>query len=707
MSIKQLGGKGLLIISLALILIGSFFAGMFHSSFYSVKVKEISIQAEHGKLSGLLYMPKGAGADDPRPVIITTHGYLNTKEMQDAPAIEMSRRGYIVLALDMYDHGDSRWDAEFPVANFWGTFWVYSQYDAAKYIYEQSYTKKDEQGNAYVAVSGHSMGGFSSFAAMYFDEWNAMETGYRMIHAGISVGSDYFFLGGIAPQDQFQAAFGSRIVGTIAGQYDEFFFNKADAEKTEQEKSVVGTVVQKDYAATHSGKSFLGLAADDAGGEQGRFYEVQSGELLKDEAVVRASEAGQRVIYTPNETHPWNHFSKETTSNLIQFYNYAFKDVISPAQAKALDSNGQIWWFKEFFSLIALIGFFMLIVPVTNMLLRLPFLNRAVTEPANAIAPANTGTQKAMYWLAFIVSIIISVILFVPLIAKQADAMKTLSVISLILVAVFIIVAGAGLLLGRNKEAGAQGKHVATGSVLLAVISLVMWFMFKYAAKIAPFNAYFNEPIVNQILYWALASAAISALLLIAFHYYEKKKSGTRLASYGISFNFTAILSSLCAAIGAVAIVYIVLFIMEAIFGTDFRFWVLAARTFQVEHVITTIKYIPLFFIFYFVNTISLNANTRGKKLGYLSAIILNIGGLALWIALQYGKLFSTGVSLYPEQSLNGILLFALVPCLAIAAVYARYFYEKTNNVWLGAFLNTILFTLLTAANTALFWNVV
>lgn len=84
---------------------GSFFAGMFNTSFFTVDVEEIEFETERGTLNGLLYMPKGAGENDPRPVIVTTHGYLNSKEMQDAPAIEMSRRGYIVLALDMYDHG--------------------------------------------------------------------------------------------------------------------------------------------------------------------------------------------------------------------------------------------------------------------------------------------------------------------------------------------------------------------------------------------------------------------------------------------------------------------------------------------------------------------------------------------------------------------------------------------------------------------------
>ena len=39
---------------------------------------------------------------------------------------------------------------------------------------------------------------------------------------------------------------------------------------------------------------------------------------------------------------------------------------------------------------------------------------------------------------------------------------------------------------------------------------------------------------------------------------------------------------------------------------------------------------------------------------------------------------------------LNGILLFATVPCLGVAAVYAKKLFEKTNNVWLAAFVNTM-----------------
>ena len=97
----------LLAAALVLILLGSILASVLNSSMGSVDVSRIRFDGGHGELSGLLYMPKDASADNPKPTIIVTHGYLNSAEMQDANAIELSRRGFVVLALDQYDHGHS------------------------------------------------------------------------------------------------------------------------------------------------------------------------------------------------------------------------------------------------------------------------------------------------------------------------------------------------------------------------------------------------------------------------------------------------------------------------------------------------------------------------------------------------------------------------------------------------------------------------
>ena len=156
-----------LVIAMVVVLLASFAAQAFNTSGYSVSVSRIYFDTEHGTLSGLLYMPKGVSESNPAPTLVTTHGYLNSAEMQDANAIEMSRRGVVVLALDQYDHGHSRATEE---NSNWMAFWTNSQYDAVNYMYEQPYVLKDADGNGIIGVTGHSMGGFSSSVAVYFDE---------------------------------------------------------------------------------------------------------------------------------------------------------------------------------------------------------------------------------------------------------------------------------------------------------------------------------------------------------------------------------------------------------------------------------------------------------------------------------------------------------------------------------------------------------
>src|SRR5689334_10939968 len=72
------------------------------------RVSEVRIPTPEGvTVSGLLYTPKNATAATPAPGILVSHGYINTREMQSPFAIELSRRGFVVLAMDMTGHGYS------------------------------------------------------------------------------------------------------------------------------------------------------------------------------------------------------------------------------------------------------------------------------------------------------------------------------------------------------------------------------------------------------------------------------------------------------------------------------------------------------------------------------------------------------------------------------------------------------------------------
>ena len=380
-----------LCIALCLILLGSIMASVF-SSTNGVKVKKIKFDTDNGYLSGLLYMPKDASASNPKPTVIVTHGYLNSAEMQDANAIELSRRGYVVLALDQYDHGHSDFDnSKYSDTSFFGIwlpFWVNSMHDAVAYMYEQPYVLKDEAGNGIIGVTGHSMGGFGSTMALAMDEQEFMATGIRKIYCGLTEGSDFLYTGLVGVDAATADALGGgRTMGKVAAQFDEFFFN--DPAETG------GTVRHKDYVSTPDGMTFL---QQTAAAQANTWYDTSDG--------------GRRIIYEPAQTHPWNHFSKTTTAYALSFYTEAFKDYQDGI--RSIDPAKQVWQWKEFFECVALVGFIMLIIGIASTLIELPFFSKANTGPLE-VQPSPTGGKKVAVIIIDIIAILLPGLFFTPL----------------------------------------------------------------------------------------------------------------------------------------------------------------------------------------------------------------------------------------------------------------------------------------------------
>lgn len=184
----------------------------------------------------------------------------------------------------------------------------------------------------------------------------------------------------------------------------------------------------------------------------------------------------------------------------------------------------------------------------------------------------------------------------------------------------------------------------------------------------------------------------------------SKANKGVTFKDYGVTFNPVKILVSLLIAVITFVVAYAVLFLMDLLFKADFRIWTFAFKTFDFNIIPTILKYLPTFLVFYIVSTASITINTNTEKLqgikGYLLAIALNAGGGFLWLVHQYGKLFITGVAAHPGSALSGIVLVAMIPTLSIAAIISRNLYKKTGNIWTPAFLNALLMTTMTIANT-------
>ena len=659
----------LLILALVLIVGGSYGAHWVNTNKGRTDVERIYFDTDRGTLSGLLYLPEGVSAAQPRPAVIVTHGYLNSGEMQDLNAIELSRRGYVVLALDMYDHGHSK--ANEAYTGSFMNFWPTAMWDAANYMYQQPYVLKDEQGNGIIGLTGHSMGGFSSSMAIYEDEKAFAQNGYRVIYTSLTHGSDYYWTGFLGLTTELAAEnSGGRTLGKLAAQFDEFFFNPDPNSR--------GAVVKKNYVGTDAGKVFLEQDAP----VPGTWYDTSDG--------------GKRIVYQPYEIHPWNHFSTTSTAHTVDFYTTAFNDYNQ--NISLLPSGSQIWLYKELAEGVALAGFFLLILALGLFAAQMPILHtRREEEAAEAAVIAAPGVGAGLGKMASLMFAVLLPAIFFPAIMDKnlgSDMMMLLTMAGL----VFAIVGLVGLVRANEKRVRVGALVVLGAGLGLALLTRLPSFTIVRL---------WSAPTTNQIAFWALISICFSLLFMGMTYLGGGEKQGVTMADYGLRLPLKGIAVSLLAAGIITAIGYAVVFAVDALWQVDFRLWVLAFKTFEPSLLIKVLPYLLPFFLYYLVSGAAIFYNTRnvpGCK-GCLLAMLLNAGGIALYLIVHYGLLFATGTALFPTQPLSSILLIALTPTLMAAAVYTRAWSKETGNVWLPAFLNALLMTIMTLANTCVYFR--
>lgn len=85
------------------------FANMIQTKGVDISMQSFEYTAEYsgktGKMVYKLYVPEGVTAQNPAPAVLLLHGYQNDHETCAAYAIELARRGVVVMALDEYGHG--------------------------------------------------------------------------------------------------------------------------------------------------------------------------------------------------------------------------------------------------------------------------------------------------------------------------------------------------------------------------------------------------------------------------------------------------------------------------------------------------------------------------------------------------------------------------------------------------------------------------
>ncbi len=345
---------------------------------YSITVKDLRWETPTGKLmSALLFIPETATPENPAPAIITSHGWYNNREMQDMNYVEYARRGYVVMSIDMYGHGNS--DDLGPEVNY--KIRATGMTDAVELIAALPYVDRSR-----IGVTGHSNGARAANLAV--DDDNLKEE--QLISAVLLVGNDANYFN---EDKAYYNKYGSRDVAIVAGRFDEFFFRVRDANGVPS--------APRDYINQVTAQSFLNFGIDPA-----------EGEVRKDNVFYVKPIDGEesiRAIYAPYQIHPWNTISSKVLNFSVNFFEKAL------GAPNPIPANNQVWQWKAIFNFIGLVGFIIFVWAFTRVLLETKYFSTLKAGEIVEPAPAPEGKAKIWFWASLVVSAFVSFFTYLKL----------------------------------------------------------------------------------------------------------------------------------------------------------------------------------------------------------------------------------------------------------------------------------------------------
>ena len=351
----------ILCISLALMLLCGIVVNAVQTSGGKVAMRELTIETDSGyTMSAYLLVPKTATAENPAPAIVTSHGYLNNKEMTDANYVELARRGFVVLAIDQPDHGDSDVTPDFFILAPDGVYQGVLALSRMPFV-----------DTSRIGVTGHSMGSWSVNAAIQADNLNETPLiAAALIHCNDPLYQD--------ADGNFANPYGSRDVAVISAIYDEFFGTSVSAD---------GQPLSSPYfMETATAQTFLNFGRNPAESEVREAYTEYREDVDGKETL--------RIFYRPPIIHPWSHFSARSESYICDFFS---KTLSAP---NPIDPNNQVWQWKEAFNFVGVIGFVLFLCSFTTLLVFTPTFACLRADETVKPMPVKDKTGKLWFWLS-------------------------------------------------------------------------------------------------------------------------------------------------------------------------------------------------------------------------------------------------------------------------------------------------------------------
>ena len=351
-----------------------------------------------------------------------------------------------------------------------------------------------------------------------------------------------------------------------------------------------------------------------------------------------------RVIFNEELIHPFQPYNNIATANQIEYFEKVFDLEAS------ISSSNQIWQWKELMTLISMITAMIMLLPLSRFFLSLNLFRSLVKEIPEA-QPRQTHNSKIVFWAIFFLGAFIACFSYIPMV----DAAK---------------------------------------SIFQAAASREMtWF--------------FPQRMNNSVMLWASFNGIVGLILFTLSYQLFGKKHGVVSSSWGLAADFKYIVKTLMLAILVFATYYSFLFLIYSVLHVDYRFWFMGVRIFQPEMLLVLAIYAPLFFVFFFSNSLRVNGSMRiegqPEWKSMLIAGIANSLGLFLIILIQYVTFARTGTVFWTTNWLSVNLLFAIVPMMFVLPYFNRYFFYMTGRVYLGPMVTTLVFIMILSTNTVVY----
>lgn len=376
------------LVCLLLITVGAVGASAVQTNGGHISIQELTIPGRDGSsVSANLYRPRTATARHRAPLVVVTPGFNQTKESVTSYALELARRGFVTISVDPWGQGnssrqpaDSREPAIKPVIDY------------ATRTHTMTYVDTSR-----VGIVGHSAGGSRVLrtAAIYgAEEDKALQEATAPASPGGRT---------ITAEERRRA----EKLNPIRSVYVAGWLRHLDAETFRTIHSNVG----------------LGYALHDEGGFRNKNHTGALRDAPEAIAVINSGLPRSQRIAHVDVGRGYGSTADRTYRIVNQDHTLHFIQPMTPSAVKPVLTffdhtlgaphpvTNQTWWLKELFNGLSLVAAVVMLVPLTRLLLTIPWFTAARAERD----PATSAPGPAVFWGVVLLQAVVAAITYVSM----------------------------------------------------------------------------------------------------------------------------------------------------------------------------------------------------------------------------------------------------------------------------------------------------